>query len=585
MLNYKKRTNTDDKTILKDKKNDIHHLKMSDISKIEQQNEKMLSEEQTTKGKQILNMGMDQHRVNSRLLEPMQISPQKLVSRGMIPQGSTPQNFLPNRGLYQQGPSINPTNYVINVQQTIDKESIIVETNYNQKKFLFYDRNKNFLGAFSIHEFIRFITSHVSINFLRGVDSDSVRPIIEKYICKISVIEKPSKRYIINMLNYFESPFMGNIETLIKFYSFIHEFEENELQKELNMLNQQESIKTRDIFNKMIYTLLNHILKIIAALTNKLTGYDPNTSKIRDSLLNYSVAIVYRLSKFVRTEIDVKVDELTVLNQDLLRIEGIRTGLNSKLDSLQRSIDKQSAEMDVVLRNVLMFQMATKSSHSPNKELVNGTKADTTKETAILEDSILEDSILGELIEEIGNNQKDTEQERDFEAEHDEIVESEYDVLSSDKAKIITSPDESSIFNENSESRKKTLQQSCASKTRSEKFRISELLDEVGKLKAITEKRTSESCRKGSDNSDIVFIPNLKNSKSAFQSSKTSSKSSSLSSGVANSLTDMLLMHGSVDYGADESETSPVNIDKVAESQLKHLSTSSNSKMSVVDIE
>src|SRR5690606_6433632 len=108
------------------------------------------------------------------------------------------------------------------------------------------------------------------------------------------------------------------------------------LSYELEKLDSKDIQKVKDIFNNMIYTLLNHTLKIIAALTNKLTSNDHNTSKIRDSLLNYSVAIVYRLTKFIRTEIDTKVDELNLLNNDMLRIEKIRSELNTKLDSIQR---------------------------------------------------------------------------------------------------------------------------------------------------------------------------------------------------------------------------------------------------------
>lgn len=649
MLNYKKRTLTDNENVLRDQRKDNQQLKMSDISKIEQEedrNDRDPSHKQKDGSRvasdQVLTMGMDQRQIDSRFLDPLAVTqgpggrmrsgsgsgfgsvpmmgmtqnpPYAMMPPGSINpvmQGMMLNHINPTTIHHQSNPS-NP-NYVINIQQTVDKDSIIVETNYNQKKFLFYDRNKNFLGGFSSHDFIRFITSHVSSNFLRGVDSDSVKPIIERYICKVTVVEKPSKRYIINMLNYFESPFMGNIETLIKFYTFIHEFEENNLQRELDALNTQESVKTKEIFNTMMYTLLNHILKIIAALTNKLTQNDPNTSKIRDSLLNYSVAIVYRLSKFVRTEIDVKVDELTVLNQDLLRIEGIRTGLSSKLDSIQRSIDKQNAEIDVVLRNVLMFQMATKSSPVKKDEPIPiKTKEDHTNN----EDN---DDLLKELAETL---EKETLQsvepspEKSPKKSPSKTSDSSSTEKTTDKTtektkvsseKVSSTADKSSIFVDNSESRRKTLlPPRSGSKTQSDSLRISELLDEVGKLKAISEKRTSDSHKKGSDKSDILFMdkrgrssdkdkrsevrPDVRSeadkntTKSEKRSSERSQQTNSLSSGSAKSLSDILMLHGNVDYGADESENSFDADEDGTESQLKHLSTPSNPKLSVIDIE
>lgn len=246
----------------------------------------------------------------------------------------------------------NGTSYVVNVQKVIDKNAIIVETNYPNKKFMFYDQNKNLQGGFSIYDFIKYITSNVSSEFLKGVDSASVRPIIEKYICNVTYIEKPCKRYVINMHNHLESPFMGNIETLIKLYSFIHDFEENNLQDELIKISEHDSSNVTSIFNDLLYCLLNHILRIIVMLTNKLSPNDNPT--VKELLLNYSVAIVYRLSKFVKTEIDEKVGQINILNQDLLRIEGVRTSLITKLDSVQRSIDKQNAEIDIILRNMFV---------------------------------------------------------------------------------------------------------------------------------------------------------------------------------------------------------------------------------------
>ena len=371
MLSYRKKIPTDSENISLNPKKDGSTINIAEINRIDQSIDNITTNDEkdlsTTNGKKeidnMLNASMNPSSINPKILVPT--TNDKHLNQ--------PTNFNVNQlgGFNQNQMSGNanagqmnnmqfyPTNqnipgYVINVQQTIDKDSIIVETLHNQKRFMFYDRNKNFLGGFSIHEFIKYITSNVSCNFCLGVNYDSVTPIIEKYVCNVKKIEKPSKRYVIHMLTYLESPFMGNIETLIKFYTFIHEFETSRLEDELSKLNQVESDQTRDIFNNMMYTLLNHILKIIAILTNKLDPTDINSLKIRNTLLNYSVAIVYRLSKFIRDEINKKIDELNVLNQDLLRIEGIRTTVTSRIDTIQRSIDRQNTEVDILFRH-LMF--------------------------------------------------------------------------------------------------------------------------------------------------------------------------------------------------------------------------------------
>jgi hypothetical protein len=264
-------------------------------------------------------------------------------------------------------------NYVINIQHS-DTESIIVETNYTHKKFMFYDKNKNFLGGFSIYDFIKYITSNVSFNFLSSADADTARPIIEKYILNIKLIENlGDNKYQINMLNYFESPFMGNIEILVKLYAFIYDFEENEMKLELdkmsnhnlnnlNNLNNVNSVNIENvhkeveqvvnIFNNMLYILLNHMLRIISALTNKFSHNDDQ--KIKDSLLKYSVGIVYRLSKFIKNDVDKKITELDNLKSDILRINLIRSNLLTKVDLVQKSIDKQDAQINLLLRHLLI---------------------------------------------------------------------------------------------------------------------------------------------------------------------------------------------------------------------------------------
>ena len=248
-----------------------------------------------------------------------------------------------------------PSNFVINVNSQTDG-MIIVETDHQAKRFSFYTPQKSYLGSFSALEFIKYVTSRVSGNFLKRVDAYAATVIIEKYVGTIQKVEAPTVRYIINMHNYVESPFMGNVETLIKFYTFVSEFEKSALESELTMLpTVEERTAVRDIFDLMIYTLLTHILKIIAALTNKIVSNkdaDPAKAKeIKDSLLMYSVSIMYRLSKFVKSDITKKVEEIDHLNNDLLRIEAIRSNVTSKLDSVQRQIDLQNSRIDFMMRS------------------------------------------------------------------------------------------------------------------------------------------------------------------------------------------------------------------------------------------
>lgn len=531
MLNYKKKANIKDTIIQNNGHRLAQQLKMSDISKIE----RITSDNENNKLKidniNLSNIKTTTHdkSFNSRIIDPqhhisqMSNNPPQLISSSINP------NLR-----YKSDSCVEKSNYVINIQQTVDKDSIIVETVYSQKKFMFYDRNKNFLGGFDVYEFIKYITSNVSSSFLLGIDCDSVRPIIEKYICNVKYVEKPSKRYVINMLNYFESPFMGNIETLIKFYSFVHEFENEKLKHELDKLESIDAIKTLKIFNNMIYTLLNHILKIIAALTNKISPND--NPKIKDSLLNYSVAIVYRLSKFIRTEIDDKVDELNNLDLDILRIENIRTCLSVKLDSVQRSLDKQSTEIDVILRNLIMYQMMNN-----NNAQLGGS-----------------------------NNVPDKKSNEKISSANNVLTSN---MSSSELSNITSTIDTSQIydFDSNTINVAPAIQTQKSEKTfHSDQMALSDLLREVNKLKSISDKKSAAEQK-------LMHMSNT-----PIQSTNSANSATNLSDGVAKSLSDILSIHNKINFSTDSDNSFQSEINKT-NAEFNYLSSSNNTGSTSID--
>jgi len=249
----------------------------------------------------------------------------------------------------------------------IDVNSIIVETNTQLKKFIFFDRLRNYLGSFTVHEFIRCLTINIDPLFLSGIECDTSRPVIEKFIAKIKTDDQTKKQSLI-LLNYLESPFMGNVELLIKFYSYINEFEQNQYENELSKIQLDNRPKIKSVIDNMIYVLLNHILKIIGAISSKLQN-----NKNKDSLLNYSVAIVYRLSKYVHNEIDRGMTSINDLKSNLAKIESTKNELNTRLDAIQRTIEKQNTEIELVLKNILMSKaLGTNIPQIPPKEYTGG---------------------------------------------------------------------------------------------------------------------------------------------------------------------------------------------------------------------
>jgi hypothetical protein len=133
------------------------------------------------------------------------------------------------------------------------------------------------------------------------------------------------------MLNWLDSPFMGDIHMLIKLYHFIINFEKKELKYQLEKLNEQEKINVIEIYNELIYSIINHILRVIAIISNKL---NKNTS-IKTTLLQYSVSLVHRLSRIIKKNLENKNDNIIILKQNLENIIKEKNVINDRLLKLE----------------------------------------------------------------------------------------------------------------------------------------------------------------------------------------------------------------------------------------------------------
>lgn len=255
---------------------------------------------------------------------------------------------------------------IYNVVSNTQNSNIIVETDFETKTFTFYDNNKNLLGSFSVYEFIKFITVNVSNNFLIAINSSTAKPIIEKYICNVALSDDTNK-YTINMLNWLESSFMGNIDTLTKLYLLINNFERNELTNELSKLNEQERKNVITIHNTMIYNLINHILKVISLLNGKLV----QNSVTRETLLKYSISLVHRLSRYIKNELDIKVHNIEKLKINLQDINIQEQNINDRLTKLENMMsinnkdNKHTGNTDMLV-----------TSDYPIQQSVNNTDTD-----------------------------------------------------------------------------------------------------------------------------------------------------------------------------------------------------------------
>ena len=228
----------------------------------------------------------------------------------------------------------------------VTKGQIIVDFNNDDYKFIIYDRNKSLIGSFSSLNLIKYATSKITPLFLSYTDNTLCAPVIETYVCKVVEDDESIK---INLLNQLQSPFMGSLDMVIKLYQGIHEFEKKLLETELSKITDPKiEKKLSAMIKQLTYLLLNYSLKLIATISDSIKT-DDTKSELKEALVKYSVAIVYRLNNLMKHEIEDRIKDYSSLQNDLLRMAAVKVEMYKKISELNASVVSQNKQISDIV--------------------------------------------------------------------------------------------------------------------------------------------------------------------------------------------------------------------------------------------
>lgn len=242
----------------------------------------------------------------------------------------------------------------INLIQVIrhddNKDSILVEHIKDELKFVFYDKGKNLLGHITVLQLLKFINSNYP-TFLGNIDVASSVDIIKKYLCDVY---DSGNDFQIKIVSHLESPFTGNIEMLVKLYNDLLRCE-TQIKLELAKFSQKDAKFIEYTIKQLHYVLLNHLLKIISSVSDAIK--DDNSKKdVKDTLLKYSVGVVYKLTNLIRDEINQKSLEYKTIQEDVVRLSQVKLTMFEKLQSLYGMVETQNAKIDQILSGLTVIQ-------------------------------------------------------------------------------------------------------------------------------------------------------------------------------------------------------------------------------------
>jgi hypothetical protein len=269
---------------------------------------------------------------------------------------------------------INNIINIIKYKDQKDSMSVVFDnTEATPYKFSFYDNKQTLLGSFNVLQIIKFFGMEWEPKFMESIDLGLSPDLIKKMLGEI-IIDKDTNRVEIKLKSHLESPFMGNIEMLIKLNNGIREYEIKHLENDLLKLeNQKLKKRIRLTIKQFIYILLNHALKVIAHISEEIKN-DPSRKELADTLLKYSIGITYRISSFVRDQLDLQIYSINALSENMVKLLSVRKVIASKMNSMIHKIEKENDKIDDILEKMNIQKggeitsLSSNSQESPNTE-------------------------------------------------------------------------------------------------------------------------------------------------------------------------------------------------------------------------
>lgn len=241
------------------------------------------------------------------------------------------------------------------------------------KTFVFRDqKNNQDIGFFDYKCVIKSVSKIFDQHnvFLPDIDPVYKHKQSLKLIKKIiGRLERSKKTYKVVVYNYMTSPFMGDVEMLIRLNNDLKNFEEHELSQHLNQLEGSVREKVEHFTKLFIYTLLSYTLDLLAEISEQIKD-NPSKEGLAKQIVRYSVFSTYRLSAYSHKQhIDVnsRLDKLEGLIE---KSQKIRQIVDKKIDEILKHIKVHNLHLQKITANNRIYEIkgGNVSSYSPKKE-------------------------------------------------------------------------------------------------------------------------------------------------------------------------------------------------------------------------
>lgn len=223
----------------------------------------------------------------------------------------------------------------------MENKTLMIKYLQDDNKLIIYD-NETLIGSFTIQDIIKYITSNISKIFLKQVDYESTKDVIKKYLCEINEMN------VITLKNHLESPIMGNLEIIMKIYNDINKFDIERMQKEIELIDCENSKKIIKVINNLKYLILNHALKLIVNISNAIKN-DETKNQLKKSLIKYSIFISNKINHLIYDEINEVIKNNNNLELQLDKMMKIKEINENKIKNFESVVEHQNVLIKKIL--------------------------------------------------------------------------------------------------------------------------------------------------------------------------------------------------------------------------------------------
>jgi hypothetical protein len=189
------------------------------------------------------------------------------------------------------------------------------------------------------------------------------KELIETFVCVVDFIPNIGYASIV-LKDHNVSPFMGDVELIVKMNKLLHSFLKTKLPHELKYVDQKYRKKIEHIVNQLVYTMLNYTMGLIDIVSNDIKN-KPEKRDLALELMKYSVGTMYRISKFVKEQVQLLAKNNKDIEKLMVSSIKMKNMVNNKMNRLLEQIEIQNKNM---LKGQISYKLKGGSNHGEEND-------------------------------------------------------------------------------------------------------------------------------------------------------------------------------------------------------------------------